>query len=116
MPESPDERAEFMELLVECEGFARGRVTRTGRDRFDELWRRAETSGVQEGSVEHGRVLAVKAKFAPAAPLGLDAPYPLPEAWAGAWMVRALRDGVLGTVRGRIVCADAMMKPELWSE
>ncbi|MDH3236271.1 MAG: N-acetyltransferase [Alphaproteobacteria bacterium] len=54
--------------------------------------------------------------FAPAGVLGLEAPYPIPENKAGAWMVRALRPGVLGRVRGRVLCADALDKPELWRE
>ena len=54
--------------------------------------------------------------FAPAGALGLEAPYPILEKNAGAWMVHALRPGLLGTVRGRVVCADALDKPELWHE
>lgn len=54
--------------------------------------------------------------FEPAAPHGLIAPYPIPDEVADAWMVRALRPGVLGSVRGTIACADALMKPEMWRE
>ena len=54
--------------------------------------------------------------FEPATRLGFAAPYPLPDAYAEAWMVQALRDGVLGSVHGRIVCADALSRPELWQE
>jgi putative acetyltransferase len=52
--------------------------------------------------------------FAPASRLGLAAPYPIsPE---DAWMVRALRPGVIECVRGTIACADAMNRPEHWRE
>lgn len=52
--------------------------------------------------------------FEPAIPRGLTAPYPIePEA---AWMVQALRPGLLGSVRGRVVCADVMNRPEYWRE
>ena len=52
--------------------------------------------------------------FEPAGRLGLAAPYPItPE---DAWMVRALRPGVIGRVRGTIVCAQAMDRPEYWRE
>ncbi|MFW5452061.1 GNAT family N-acetyltransferase [Thioalkalivibrio sulfidiphilus] len=52
--------------------------------------------------------------FEPATPRGLTAPYPIePEA---AWMVRALRPGLLGSVHGRVVCADVMTRPEYWRE
>ncbi len=52
--------------------------------------------------------------FVPAGRLGLSAPYPIePE---DAWMVRALRQGVIGDVRGMVMCAHAMDKPEYWRE
>ena len=54
--------------------------------------------------------------FAPVGDQGLKAPYPLPAAYAEAWMVQALSDGVLGQVRGTVVCGDALMRPELWVE
>ncbi len=52
--------------------------------------------------------------FEPASRLGLAAPYPI--SLEDAWMVRALRPGVIGAVQGAIVCADAMSKPEYWRE
>jgi putative acetyltransferase len=52
--------------------------------------------------------------FVPAFPTGFQAPYPIsPE---NAWMVRELRQGVLASVQGTVVCADAMNKPEYWRE
>ncbi len=54
--------------------------------------------------------------FAPAGRQGLAAPYPLPEAYAEAWMVQALSDGMLGNVSGTVVCGDALMRRELWVE
>jgi putative acetyltransferase len=52
--------------------------------------------------------------FEPAIRLGLMAQYPIsPEE---AWMVRALRPGVIGQVRGTVVAADAMNRPEYWRE
>ena len=54
--------------------------------------------------------------FEPAGRLGLEAPYPIPEKDAAAWMVQALHPGLLGTVSGKVVCADALSKPEHWRE
>lgn len=54
--------------------------------------------------------------FKPAGRLGFEAPFPIPEKDAGAWMVQALRPGVIGQVRGAFVCADALNKPEYWRE
>jgi putative acetyltransferase len=57
-----------------------------------------------------------KVGFRPAAPFGLTAPYPIDPAVADAWMALETRPGLLGSVRGRVRCADAMMHPEMWAE
>ena len=54
--------------------------------------------------------------FEPAGRLGFEAPYTIADKNAGAWMVQALRPGVVGSVRGRIACADALDRPEYWQE
>lgn len=52
--------------------------------------------------------------FSPALPFGLGAPYEI--AIPEAWMVRALRPGLLGEVRGTVKCAEALDRPEHWRE
>ncbi len=47
---------------------------------------------------------------------GFEAPYPIPTEHAAAWMVQELRPGVIGTVRGRVVCAESLMDPKHWRE
>lgn len=54
--------------------------------------------------------------FEPAGRLGLHAPYPIPEEHADAWMVQALRPGLLGYVTGALKCADAISPEEYWRE
>ena len=54
--------------------------------------------------------------FEPAGRLGFTAPYPIPDENADAWMVQALRPGIIGTVNGKVICADALNKPEHWRE
>ncbi len=54
--------------------------------------------------------------FRPAGVLGFEAPYPIPEEAAGAWMVLELRPGLIGRVRGKVICADALDRPEYWRE
>jgi putative acetyltransferase len=54
--------------------------------------------------------------FTPAGPRGLAAPYPIAAEHADAWMVKDLRPVVLGKARGKVVCADALNRPELWRE
>lgn len=54
--------------------------------------------------------------FKPAGALGFDAPYPIPEEHIEAWMVRSLYPDIIGTVSGKVVCANALDKPDLWQE
>jgi len=54
--------------------------------------------------------------FTPAGKLGFEAPYPIPEKDANAWMVQALRPNVIGSVSGKVVCCDVLNKPEFWRE
>ena len=54
--------------------------------------------------------------FEPAGRSGFEAPYPIAEEHADAWMVQALRAGVIGSVAGRVQSADTLSRPELWRE
>ena len=54
--------------------------------------------------------------FKPAGARGFEAPYPIPEKHADAWMVQELHKGVIGSVSGKVRCADMLDKPEHWRE
>jgi len=54
--------------------------------------------------------------FKPAGPLGFDAPYPITDREADAWMVRELSPGVIDGINGKVACADAINRPEYWRE
>lgn len=54
--------------------------------------------------------------FGPATSLGLEAPFPIPSKHADAWMVQAIKPGVIGAIRGRVICADVLNKREYWVE
>ncbi len=54
--------------------------------------------------------------FQPAGAVGFDAPYPIPEKDAAAWMVKALKPGAIDRFAGTVVCASAMDRPEHWQE
>ena len=54
--------------------------------------------------------------FRPAGALGLDAPYPIPEKNADAWMVAELTPGLLGTVQGTLACAAVLRDEKYWRE
>ena len=48
--------------------------------------------------------------------LGFSAPFPVPEKHADSWMVRPITPKGLGSVKGKILCANALHKPEYWRE
>lgn len=48
--------------------------------------------------------------------MGYDAPYPIPEEHANAWMVQAISSTGLSKIKGRVICADSISKPEYWRE
>ena len=52
----------------------------------------------------------------PAGALGFEAPFPIPDEHADAWMVKELRPNVIGRVSGKVACADMLNKPEHWRE
>jgi len=54
--------------------------------------------------------------FEPALRLGFQATYPIPAKNESAWMVLALRPGLLGNHQGTVICAEAMNRPEHWRE
>lgn len=54
--------------------------------------------------------------FKPATCLGFEAPYPIPAKHADAWMVQSLSQDVIGSVSGKVVCANTLNKPEYWRE
>ena len=54
--------------------------------------------------------------FRPAGAEGLQAPYPIAPEQADAWMVRPLRPGFIGRLKGRVGCAEALMEPRHWQE
>ncbi len=54
--------------------------------------------------------------FEPAGRLGFDAPYPIPERNADAWMVAGLRPGAVERFAGAVACASALDAPQHWVE
>lgn len=54
--------------------------------------------------------------FRPAGALGFEAPYPIPDKNADAWMVQELRPGVIESVSGKVMCANTLNQPEHWQE
>jgi len=54
--------------------------------------------------------------FHPAGDVGFEAPYPIPERNAAAWMVKALRPGAADQFGGTVECASVLNRPEYWRE
>lgn len=48
--------------------------------------------------------------------LGYPAPYPIPEEFAGAWMVQSLNPDGFVLDKGQILCAQELNKEEYWRE
>lgn len=54
--------------------------------------------------------------FQPAGALGFEAPYPIPEKDAAAWMVHELRPNIIGRAMGKVICANVLNQPGHWRE
>lgn len=54
--------------------------------------------------------------FTPAGKLGFEAPYPIPDEVADAWMVKYLKHNESTRYTGKVICAKALQKPEYWRE
>jgi putative acetyltransferase len=54
--------------------------------------------------------------FTPAGARGFEAPYPIPQEHADAWMVADLKGRSVRAVSARVACADALDRPEYWRE
>jgi putative acetyltransferase len=48
--------------------------------------------------------------------LGFKTPYPIPEENRNAWMIRELKQGLIGRIQGKVIVATSFMKPEYWKE
>ncbi len=48
--------------------------------------------------------------------LGYQAPFPIPEEFADAWMVQSLNPEGFKVKKGTVVCANELNKPEHWRE
>ena len=54
--------------------------------------------------------------FFPAGEKGFEAPYPIPEEHAAAWMVQALNGNVLEKAIGKVQCSKVLNEPQHWKE
>ena len=54
--------------------------------------------------------------FKPALKLGFEPTYPIPIEVTDAWMVKTLKPNIIGNISGKVICCNALNKPELWKE
>jgi len=54
--------------------------------------------------------------FIPAGEQGFEAPYPIPEEHAGAWMIQELNGDALVKNSGKIQCSKVLNEPQHWRE
>lgn len=90
--------------------------TGIGRKLINEGLRQLKKSGVELVFVLGHPGYYPRCGFKPAQALGFEAPYPIPEEHAAAWMVLALDDKIMGKVHGRVECADVLNEPHHWRE
>jgi putative acetyltransferase len=101
-------------LFVERLAFGENEVAELGGALIEHGIQRLDERGIEMVFVLGHPGHYPRHAFEPAIRLGLMAQYPIsPEA---AWMVRALQPAVIGQVRGTVVAADAMNRPEYWRE
>ena len=54
--------------------------------------------------------------FIPAGGQGFEAPYPIPEEHAEAWMIQELNDDVIKNNSGKVQCSKVLNEPQHWKE
>ena len=54
--------------------------------------------------------------FQPAGVLGFEAPYPIPNENADAWMVKELEPGAIQRSQGRVECSSVLSDSKHWIE
>jgi putative acetyltransferase len=87
-----------------------------GGQLIEEGLRRLSESGVELVFVLGHPDYYPRHGFKPAGEFGFEAPYPIPDENANAWMVQELRPGVIGRISGKVICADMLNRPEYWRE
>jgi len=87
-----------------------------GSKLIQEGLRRLKQSGVELVFVLGHPDYYPRSGFIPAGTLGYEAPYPIPEENADAWMVQELRTGIIGRVKGKVKCSVVLNQPEYWRE
>lgn len=52
--------------------------------------------------------------FVSAGELGFEAPYPIPEEHAAAWMIQELNGDAKGRIKGKVQCSEVLNQPQHW--
>ncbi|MEW8049836.1 MAG: N-acetyltransferase [Candidatus Thiodiazotropha sp.] len=87
-----------------------------GAQLISEGTRRLTKSGVELVFVLGHPNYYPRSGFRTAGIIGFEAPYPIPEENADAWMVLELKEGIVGKVKGKIQCAKVLNQPQHWRE
>jgi predicted N-acetyltransferase YhbS len=87
-----------------------------GQKLISEGLRNLKGSGVELVFVLGHPTYYPRCGFSPAGRQGLEAPYPIPEEHAEAWMVVELNGNHLGKIKGTVQCCKALSEPQHWRE
>jgi len=88
----------------------------TGGQLIEEGLRQLRESGVDLVFVLGHPEYYPRHGFVSAGDLGYEAPYPIPEEDAEAWMVQELHPGYAGKARGEVQCCEVLDQPQHWRE
>jgi putative acetyltransferase len=112
-PENQEISARILAPLAVMPEFQRKGV---GGLLISEGFRQLKASGVQVVFVLGDPGYYMQHGFQAAGAAGLAAPHSILPEHADAWMVVELVEGVLGTVRGTVQCANVLNQPQHWRE
>ena len=110
--EIPIEARILAPLAVLPDGQKKG----VGCDLINEGLKQLKTSGVELVFVLGHPGYYPRCGFVPAGELGFEAPYPIPEEHAAAWMIQALNGDAIGRIKGKVQCAEVLNQPQHWRE
>jgi putative acetyltransferase len=113
LPENQEISARILAPLAVLPEFQKKGV---GSLLISEGFRQLEASGVQLVFVLGDPGYYMQHGFQTAWSIGLAAPHTIPPEHADAWMVVALVEGVIGTVKGTVQCANVLNQPRHWRE
>ncbi len=106
----------FTQILAPLAVLPEAQKTGIGNKLIHEGLSQLKTSGVELVFVLGHPDYYPRSGFKSAGELGFEAPYPIPEEHAAAWMVQELNGDAVGKIKGKVQCSAVLNQPEHWRE